>query len=226
MEKSNMRRTMLRFDIVPWGNFSKLAGVAVLLAGSLAGPCGAQQAGQKAFASAEGAAQALIAAAQNNCEKLLLEILGPEGKQIVSSGDDAEDAENRANIVKKYQEMHRLVKEPDGTTTLYIGAENWPTPIPLKNNKSNLWYVDTAAGKKEILFRRVGRNEMSAIRVCQELAAAQKEYRSEHHDEDAAKIYSDPGQPNGLYWKASEREPQSPVGPLLAAAGFADDAQA
>ena len=105
----------------------------------------------------------------------MLEILGPEGKQIISSGDDAEDAENRANFARKYQEMHRLVKEPDGTTTLYIGAENWPTPIPLVS-KDNSWYFDTEAGKQEILFRRVGENELSAIRVCQELVAAEKEF--------------------------------------------------
>ena len=105
----------------------------------------------------------------------MLEILGPDGKQIVSSGDETEDAKSRANFVQRYQEMHRLVKEPDGTTILYIGAENWPTPIPLVN-KGNSWYFDTEAGKKEILYRRIGRNEISAIRVCQELVAAQKEY--------------------------------------------------
>ena len=126
-------------------------------------------------------ASALVTAAQNNDEKAMLEILGPDGKQIVSSGDDAEDAESRANFVKKYQEMHRLVKEPDGTTTLYIGAENWPTPIPLVN-KGKSWYFDTEAGKKEILYRRIGRNEMSAIRVCQELVAAQKEYSADHNE--------------------------------------------
>ena len=82
--------------------------------------------------------------------------------------------------MQKYEEMHRLVKEPDGTVTLYIGAENWPTPIPLVN-KGNSWYFDTEAGKKEILYRRIGRNEMSAIRVCQELVAAQKEYYSTEH---------------------------------------------
>ena len=73
------------------------------------------------------------------------------------------------------------MKEPDGTTTLYIGAENWPTPIPLMNNGS-AWYFDTEAGKKEILFRRIGRNETSTIRVCQELVAAQKEYYSTQHE--------------------------------------------
>ena len=148
---------------------------------------------------------------------MMLDILGPDAKQIVSSGDDTQDAEGRANFVQKYQEMHRLVKEPDGTTTLYIGAENWPTPIPLMN-KGSSWYFDTEAGKKEILYRRIGENEMSTIRVCQELVAAQKEYRSMQHDEYAQKIFSDEGQHNGLYWKAGEGERPSPIGPLVASA--------
>jgi len=146
----------------------------------------------------------------------MLAILGPREKKIVSSGDDAEDALNRANFVQRYQEMHRLVKEPDGTTILYIGAHNWPTPIPLVY-KGNSWYFDTEAGKKEILYRRVGRNEISAIRVCQELVASEKEY-SAQHGEYAQRIFSDEGQQDGLFWKAANGEPQSPIGPLVAAA--------
>jgi hypothetical protein len=177
----------------------------------------AQQPGQKTFSSAEDASTALVTAAQNSDEKAMLDILGPDGKQIVSSGDDAEDAESRANFVRRYQEMHRLVTEPDGTTTLYIGAENWPTPIPLVN-KGKTWYFDTDAGKKEILYRRIGQNETSAISVCQELVAAQKEYRATHDNEYARKFFSDEGQHNGLYWKAADGESQSPIGPLVAAA--------
>jgi hypothetical protein len=113
--------------------------------------------------------------------------------------------------------MHRLVKEPDGTTTLYIGAENWPTPIPLVNHGDS-WYFDTETGKKEILYRRIGQNEISSIRVCQELVASQKEYYSAQHNEYAEKIFSDEGQHNGLYWKAAGGSPESPIGPLVAAA--------
>jgi len=197
-------------------NLSKFAGIAILVTLCFPMYSVAQHAGQKTFSSAEDASSALATAAQSNDEKAMLDILGPDGKHIVSSGDDAEDAENRAHFVLKYQEMHRLVKEPDGTTTLYIGAENWPTPIPLVN-KSNAWFFDTEAGKKEILFRRIGRNEMSTIRVCQELVAAQKEY-SAQHAEYAQKIYSGEGQHDGLYWKSADSEAQSPVGPLVAAA--------
>jgi hypothetical protein len=217
MEKSHMRRTKLNFDKFQWANLPILAAVAILLTACFPIRSVAQQPGQKTFSSPEDASNAFVTAAQSNDEKAMLDILGPNGKQIVSSGDETEDAQSRANFVERYQEMHRLVKEPDGTTTLYIGAENWPTPIPLVN-KGNSWYFDTEAGKKEILYRRVGRNELSAIRVCQELVAAQKEYYSAQHNEYAKEIFSDEGQHNGLYWKAAEGEPQSPVGPLVASA--------
>ena len=170
-----MRRTKLDFDRFQWAILPKLAAVAIVLTGCFPILSMAQQRSQKTFSSAEQASDALLTALQSNDEKALLDILGPEAKQIVSSGDDIEDAQDRANLVKKYQEMHRLVKEPDGTTTLYIGAENWPTPIPLVE-KNNSWSFDTEAGKQEILFRRVGENELSTIRVCQELVAAEKEY--------------------------------------------------
>src|SRR5208283_4857422 len=181
----------------------------------------AQQPGQKTFSSPEDASNALVTAAQSNDEKAMLAILGPDGKQIVSSGDETEDAQSRANFVQKYQEMHRLVNEPDGTMVLYIGAENWPTPIPLVNQGTS-WYFDTAEGKKEILYRRIGRNEISAIRVCQELVAAQKEYYSAARHEYAPRIFSEEGRHNGLYWKAASGEPQSPVGPLVASAAATD----
>lgn len=144
-----------------------------------------------------------MVALQNNDEKAALKILGPDARQIVPSGDRIEDAESHANFVRKYEEMHRLLKEPDGSVTLYIGAENWPTPIPLAE-KGNLWFFDTEAGKREILFRRIGRNEYSAIRICQELVAAQKEYYAMKHNNYAKQIYSDEGQHDGLYWRVSD----------------------
>jgi hypothetical protein len=211
-----MQRMKLNLDTYHWAHLPKLAAVAILLIACFSKPSVAQQTGQKTFSSPEDASHALVTAAQSNDEKAMLDILGSNGKQIVSSGDDAEDAESRANFVKKYQEMHRLVKESDGTTVLYIGAENWPTPIPLVN-KGNAWYFDTETGKQEILYRRIGRNEMSAIRVCQELVAAQKEYAADHNNEYAQKIFSDEGQHNGLYWKTNG-DRLSPIGPLVAAA--------
>jgi hypothetical protein len=196
--ESHMQRMDLNFGKFAWANLAKLA-AAILLAACFPVLLMAQQKGQKTFSSAEEASKALVTAAQNNDEKAMLDIFGPAGKQIVSSGDDAEDAQNRATFVQRYQEMHRLLREPDGTTTLYVGAHNWPTPIPLVN-KGNIWYFDAEAAKKEILFRRIGRNEVSTIRVCEVFVAAEKEYRSAQHAEYAQKAVSDDGQHNGLYW--------------------------
>jgi len=219
-----MRRTKLNFGKFDWATLPELAAVAILFTGCFPTRSIAQQQGQKIFSSPDEASNAFVKAAQNNDEKGMLNILGPDGKQIVSSGDETEDAQNRANFVERYQEMHRLVKEPDGTIVLYIGAKNWPTPVPLVN-KGSSWYFDTDAGKNEILFRRIGRNEISTIRVCRELVTAEKEYHSAEHTEYAQKIFSDEGQHNGLYWKVAEGEPSSPIGPLVASAvaqGYAE----
>ena len=194
---------------------SRLAAAAVLLAACLPGRSTAQQQGQKTFSSPQEASTSLVAAAHRNDEKAILEILGPDGKQIISSGDQTEDAQDRADFLRRYQQMHRLVKEPDGFT-LYVGAENWPLPIPVVE-RDHYWFFDTAAGKREILYRRIGRNEISTISVCQELVAAQKDYHSTQH-EYAQKIFSDAGQHNGLYWEAGDSESQSPIGPLIASA--------
>jgi hypothetical protein len=215
MEK-RMRQSENSWSKFSWGNVSKLAAVGLMLTLWCSIPSAAQQRGQKTFSSPEEASNTLFTAMQSNDEKALLEILGPDAKQIVSSGDEAEDSNNRAMFVKKYQELHRLVTEPDKTVTLYIGAENWPTPIPLVD-KGTVWYFDTDAAKKEILFRRIGRNEMSTIVVCRQLVAAEKEYSSQH-GEYAQKIFSDEGQHDGLYWKTAGEEAKSPVGPLVASA--------
>jgi hypothetical protein len=191
-----------------------LAALAILL-GCVPAATLAQPPGQRTFSSPEQASNALVAAMQSNDEKALQEFLGPDARQIISSGDEAEDAHARANFVQRYLEMHRLVNEPDGTTILYIGARNWPTPIPLVHH-ANVWYFDTEAGKSEILYRRIGRNEMSSIRVCRELAAAELEYHDAQHSEYAQAIFSDEGQHNGLYWKVAAGEPPSPIGPLVA----------
>ncbi len=217
-----MQRTKAKSGKLQWADLLKLAAIGILLTACFPARSQAQQLGQKKFSSAESASNALFTAVSSGDEKAMLEVLGPDGKQIVSSGDDAEDVEARANFARKYGEMHRLVKEPDGTTSLYIGAENWPTPIPLVN-RDHAWFFDTDAGKREILFRRIGENEISTIRVCEELAAAEKEYHSAKNNEYAVKIYSDEGQHNGLYWKAADGEEQSPIGPLLASAVFDGD---
>lgn len=198
---------------------TSLAAFALLLIAALAPSRAlAQQPGQKTFASANEASQALFDAVKANDPKAMAAILGPDAGKIITSGDDIEDENTRTNFVTKYQEMHRTVLEPDGTTTLYIGAENWPTPIPLMN-KGSAWYFDSGAATDEILFRRVGQNEMSAIQVCQELVAAQKEYFAKQNNEYAQRFVSSEGKHDGLYWLGASNEFDSPIGPLVANAG-------
>jgi len=215
-----MRRAKRFLGAYQWDMFVIAATVALLVLGVTGVPSMGQQKDQKTFSSPEEGSKALYAAASNSDERALLEIFGAKGKGLISSGDPAEDAENRANFAKHYEEMNRLVKEPDGTVTLYIGSRNWPYPIPLVN-KGSVWYFDTEAGAKEIVFRRVGRNEMSAIHICEQLVNAQKEYFAQHN-EYAQKIFSDKGKQDGLYWPATNSEPHSPIGPRVAWA-FASD---
>ena len=206
---------------IRWVTLVKVASLALFGAWSLgfAWILLAQPAGQKTFSSPDEASRALIRAAQAGNEEELLEIFGPDGKEIFSSGDKVEDQKSREAFTNKYQRMNRLVEEPDGTVRLYVGPENWPMPIPLVNRK-DAWYFDTNAGKEEILFRRIGRNEIATIGVLRELVAAQKEYHAKPHDDPvkqyAQRFVSDQGKHNGLYWNALNREPESPIGPLVA----------
>jgi hypothetical protein len=215
--EEDMRRTRLGFGKFHSGSLSKVGAIAIVVLACFSARAAAQQQGQKTFPSRMDAANALISALRSNDESAMLEILGADAKEIVSSGDPIQDSTRRANIVARYDQMHRMVKEPDGTITIYMGAENWPMPIPLME-KNGVWFFDTPVAKMEILFRRIGQNEISAIMVCEQLAAAQKEYYAEENHEYAQKIFSDEGQHNGLYWKITSGEKPSPIGPLVAAA--------
>jgi hypothetical protein len=127
----------------------------------------------KTFPSAGDASEALFQAVQNGGEHALEAILGA-GEDLTSCGDESTDKRERERFVQKYQEMHRLVGEPDGTTVLYIGAENWPFPIPLVSRKRR-WHFDAQAGRREIMFRRIGADEATAIEVCRAAVRASKQ---------------------------------------------------
>lgn len=181
----------------------------------------AQEAGQKTFATPEDAGKSLDQAVQSSGTADDLEVLGASAASIVSSGDEVQDNNNRNIFLQRFQQMNRWAPESDGDQTLYIGAENWPFPIPLKKNASGQWYFDTKQGVQEILFRRIGKNELEAIQVCENLADAQQEYFQGLHDgstvhQYAQKIISDEGKQNGLFWKVAEGAPESPIGPLVA----------
>src|ERR1700722_11757600 len=146
----------------------------LLLVIGFAGAAFAQESPQpRTFSSPVEASDALFQAAEKQDEPALEAILGA-GKEVTSSSDDLEDKLERERFSQKYQEMHRLVREPDGSTVLYIGAENWPFPIPLVS-KDGAWYFDADTGTQEILFRRVGENEATAIEVCNAFVTAKKQ---------------------------------------------------
>jgi Protein of unknown function (DUF2950) len=181
-----------------------------------------EAAAQRAFASPGAAVGALVAASKANDMKTLSSILGPDSDQVLSSGDPVADNNARENFVSRYKEMHRLAYDDQGRVVLYLGAGNWPFPIPLVKKEGG-WVFDTAAGKDELLYRRVGRNELFTIKVLEDLADAQSEYASEARDGEsvgqfAQKIMSDAGKHNGLYWEAADRQAESPIGPLVASA--------
>jgi Protein of unknown function (DUF2950) len=149
-----------------------LSALALLVAG-ISQSSLAQKSGPETFSSPWKASSALFQAVQNNDEKALERILGV-GKEITLSSDAIEDKFERERFSEKYQEMHRLVREPDGSTVLYIGAENWPFPIPLFS-RNGAWHFDSDTGKQEILFRTIGENETTAIEVCEEFALTKTE---------------------------------------------------
>jgi hypothetical protein len=175
---------------------------------------------QQSFKTAEEAASALVSAAKAGDRKAMLTVLGPEGADIVSSGDSVADASARNRVIESYDAKHQLVMEGTDKAVLIIGREDWPFPIPLVR-KDNAWRFDTAAGRDEILYRRIGRNELSAIQACLAYVDAQQEYAERGvagNGVYAQHIVSQPGKKDGLYWPAQSSEDESPLGELAASA--------
>ena len=173
------------------------------------------QAGPKTFATPEDGGKALLAAAKAGDRDALLAIFGQQSKDLIFSGDAAQDKLSFERFTDAYQTMNRWRKQTDGSEVLYLGADNNPFPIPLKKNGAGQWYFDTAAGKDEILARRIGDNELSVMGVLAAMGDAQTEYLSQAHDgvkQYAQKRVSDDGRQNGLYWKSPEGQPQESAG--------------
>jgi hypothetical protein len=173
----------------------------------------------RVFASPDDAGSGLLEAAKSGDQKAVLAIFGPESKEIILSGDAVQDKATVDAFVTAYGVMHRWRKMPDDAQVLLIGADNFAFPIPLKKNGAGQWFFAVAAGKDEILARRIGRNELAVIDICGALADAEAEYFSQRHEgakQYAAKFISDSGKQNGLYWDSPEGQPKSPLGPLVA----------
>jgi DUF2950 family protein len=178
--------------------------------------------GQKTFSSPAEAVNGLTEAARSGDPADLVPIIGQGAADTISSGDLGEAKQVLADFVKAYSEKHSLSIEAQGVEVLEVGHGDWPFPFPIVRD-GKVWYFDIERGKEEILDRRVGRNELGAIAVCEGYVESQIEYASKAHDGNSAGIYaqqfhSDPGKHNGLYWISSEGEPTSPMGLLVAGA--------
>ena len=179
----------------------------------------AEKAIQKTFASPLEAGAAFFEAARSGDHSTLTAIFGPDSKDVLFTGDSLNDKKALQDFIAAYAQMNRWGKIKAGGEVLYIGADNYPFPIPLGQNPSGRWYFDTAAGKDEILARRIGKGELTAIAACEATADAQRQYFDHAHDGDKVKQYaqqfvSDQGKQNGLYWPVQEDQAPSPLGQL------------
>jgi hypothetical protein len=178
----------------------------------------AKNVNQLTFASPEEAVRAMVEALISNDLKTLEAIFGPGSRDLIASGDPAADQSDRERFLKLYGEKNRLEQTAD-KVVLSVGNEDWPFPIPMVK-KDAFWRFDTKEGGEEILARRIGRNELSAIQVCLAYVDAQREYALKDRNGDgfleyAQKFASESGKKDGLYWKVKEGDEQSPLGPLV-----------
>jgi hypothetical protein len=174
---------------------------------------------QRTFATPAEAGSAFLDAAKSGDQQALLAIFGPDGNDVLFSGDPVKDKNGLQDFVAAYGQMNRWREIKAGGEILYVGADNYPFPVPLVKNSSGQWSFDSAAGKDEILARRIGKGELTAIAACVATANAQQQYFSSTHDGDSVKQYaqrigSDPGKENGLYWNAAGGQNASPLADL------------
>ena len=193
-----------------------------LMIGALLCSAASVAAAQQAFKTPDEAASALVRAAKAGDMKALVTVLGPDGEDIVSSGDEVADQATREKFVAAYDAKHKIDMEGDSKATIVIGQEDFPLPIPILR-KDGMWRFDTAAGRDEILFRRIGKNELDAIQASLAYFDAQNEYAEKDRtgagmNTYAQRIISQPGKKDGLYWPVSQGEDESPLGELVAQA--------
>jgi Protein of unknown function (DUF2950) len=196
-----------------------LARLALLIAAIFAFAVASVANAQQSFKTVEEVAEALVSAARTGDRKRVLTVLGRDGADIVSSGDAVADASARNRVIEAYDAKHKVVMEGADKAVLVIGREDWPFPIPLVR-KEGTWRFDIAAGREEILYRRIGRNELSAIETCLAFVEAQQEYEQgvAGNGVYAQRIVSRPGKKDGLYWPAQSSADESPLGELAASA--------
>jgi len=177
---------------------------------------------QQSFKSPEDAMTALVSATKDNWPKGVVAVLGSDGADIVSSGDKVADEEMRQKFLAAYDAKHEVKKQGDEKAVMIIGTEDFPFPIPLARQGA-AWRFDTAAGRLEVLYRRIGRNELAAIQACLAYVDAQNEYAEKNRAGAggatyAQRIVSHSGKKDGLYWPTAPGEEASPLGELVAQA--------
>jgi len=180
----------------------------------------AQDAAVKSFPTYQAAAAAFVEAVRTQDNTALQEILGSQARSLLASGDAVQDENARQAFLKGYDSKHAFTHDSADKVTLRIGASGWPLPLPIVK-ANGAWHFDAVAGAQEMVYRRIGHNELDAIKVCKALYTAQKEYAATGHDGNspgayAQRIVSEAGTQNGLYWKSKEDEPTSPAGELVA----------
>jgi hypothetical protein len=168
---------------------------------------------QLTFANPSEAGLALQTAVRAKDDKAIAQVLGPKAKTLVSSGDSKEDATATDSFAQKYDRMSRWVAMTDGTQVLYVGADNYPFPIPLAKDASSKWYFDAAAGEEELRARRIGGNEITAMDAARLIANAEALYHQATHQYTDT-IVSTPGEQDGLYWEVADGQAPSPLGRL------------
>ena len=220
-EDTPMRSNSKRMAAIINATRARAALACVALATVLAAPSPARGQEPRVFPTPEDAVRALTDAAKASNLDALLAIFGADGKDLISSSDAASARQNREVFVVAIAEGWRLVDRGEAKE-LVIGHENWPFPVPLVKTAAG-WKFDTAAGKEEVLARRIGRNELAAMRISDAYVTAQRLYARRAHDGKPAGLYarrfpSAPGTQNGLYWPVKRGEPHSPLGELVAQA--------
>ena len=196
-----------------------LAAVGSLQPARAASPQAAQAAAQQDFASTDDALAALVKALQAGDTKALRSILGPGSEKLVTSGDPVADENGRKKFLDSFGAAHTLIQAGEDRMTLVIGENNWPWAIPLVQANSR-WHFDATSGAQEIINRRIGRNELLAIRTLLTSVEAEKDYydrlkRGTGTGAYAERFFSTADTQDGLYWEVGEGEPPSPLGPLV-----------
>ena len=233
--KSAIRTPHQRFGQSTKMNISlstKLSAIICTVAMAMVAPLAqAEKVAQKYFVSPAEAVAAMADAVKSDDVAKLRAILGPGGGKLINSGDAVADERRRKEFAANYDTANKVRLEGDARAIVLVGKDEWPMPIPLVKSTDG-WRFDTRQGSDEILKRRIGSNELAAMEVCRAIVDAQREYVAKDQDrngllEYAPKFVSAPGKRDGLYWETGSNEPQSPLGPLIAAAardGYAQPA--